>query len=52
MEIPVRFTRGDHKFILLEVGVKSVNTGVVISNELDNQIFEVSHSDVWKITIC
>lgn len=29
---------------VLGVGVKSVNTGVVIGNKLENQIFDVSHS--------
>ena len=36
---------------VLGAGVKSVNTGVVIGNKLDNQIFEVSHSGAWKIKI-
>ena len=39
-----------HLFIL-GAGVKSVNTGVVIGDKLDNQIFEGSHLAGWKIKI-
>ena len=37
---------------VLGAGVNSVNTGAVIGNKLDNQIFEVSYSAAWKIKIC
>ena len=35
---------------VLGPGIKSVNTGVVIGNKLDKQIFELSKLAPWKIT--
>lgn len=35
--------------VVLGAGTKSVNTGVVIGNELDSQIFELSQLALWKI---